>query len=40
MTDAAFKALLESPEGSRVEFKSASGGFEFETLANSNSLSR
>ncbi len=33
MTDAVFKPLLESPEGSRVEFKSASGGFEFENLA-------
>jgi ATP-dependent DNA helicase RecG len=33
MNDAPFKALLESPEGSRVEFKSASGGFEFENLA-------
>jgi ATP-dependent DNA helicase RecG len=33
MSDAEFQALLESPEGSRVEFKSASGGFEFENLA-------
>ena len=33
MSDAEFQALLESPEGSRVEFKSAFGGFEFENLA-------
>jgi ATP-dependent DNA helicase RecG len=33
MTDAYFQGLLEGPEGSRVEFKSASGGFEFENLA-------
>ena len=33
MSDAEFHVLLESPEGSRVEFKSASGGFEFENLA-------
>lgn len=28
-----FRALLESPEGSRVEFKAATGGFHFEELA-------
>jgi ATP-dependent DNA helicase RecG len=33
MTDAHLQGLLEGPEGSRVEFKSASGGFEFENLA-------
>jgi len=33
MTDAYFQGLLEGPEGSRVEFKSASGGFEFVNLA-------
>jgi ATP-dependent DNA helicase RecG len=27
-----FKTLLESPEGSRVEFKAAAGGFHFEDL--------
>lgn len=27
-----FQAILESPEGSRVEFKTASGGFHFEDL--------
>ena len=27
-----FRALLESPEGSRVEFKAASGGFHFDEL--------
>lgn len=33
MTEAELRALIESPESSRVEFKSASGSFEFETLA-------
>lgn len=33
MTDEEFQALLDSAEGSRVEFKSASGSFEFENLA-------
>ncbi len=33
MSAAEFQALLESPEGSQVEFKSASGGFDFENLA-------
>jgi len=28
-----FLALLENPEGSRVEFKAATGGFPFEELA-------
>jgi ATP-dependent DNA helicase RecG len=28
-----FRALLDSPEGSRVEFKAASGGFHFDDLA-------
>lgn len=28
-----FRALLERPEGTRVEFKSASGGFHFDELA-------
>lgn len=28
-----FKAILGSPEGSRIEFKSAAGGFHFEELA-------
>jgi hypothetical protein len=28
-----FRALLDSPEGSRVEFKAASGGFHFDYLA-------
>jgi len=27
-----FRALLDSPEGSRVEFKAASGGFHFDDL--------
>jgi ATP-dependent DNA helicase RecG len=31
-TPAQFQALLASPEGSRIEFKSASGGFHFEEL--------
>ena len=31
-TPGEFHALLESPEGSRVEFKTASGGFHFEEL--------
>jgi len=33
MNDAEFQALLDSPEGTRVEFKLASGGFEFDNLA-------
>lgn len=33
MSAVEFQALLESPEGSQVEFKSASGGFEFENPA-------
>ena len=32
MSPEEFQDLLESPEGSRVEFKAASGGFLFEGL--------
>jgi ATP-dependent DNA helicase RecG len=28
----AFRALIESPESARVEFKAASGGFHFDEL--------
>jgi hypothetical protein len=27
-----FRALLESPEGTRVEFKAATGNFQFDEL--------
>ena len=33
MTGAHIQSLLEASEGSRVEFKAASGGFEFENIA-------
>jgi ATP-dependent DNA helicase RecG len=32
ITPGEFRAILESPEGSHVEFKAASGGFHFEEL--------